>query len=428
MADSSIHPSSTRFERSGDPGRQRSARSPGIRLTNLFGIEVSLDWSLLVIAFLVAFNLGAGLLPAWHPEWGGGLRWSVAVAASVLFIGSVLIHELSHALVGRRVGVPIRHITLFLFGGMAHMESEPQRPRAEFLTAIAGPLTSGALGFACLGLAMALGPAAPDAAAVDPSWLRLFGPVPTLLLWLGPINILLAVFNMVPGFPLDGGRVLRSILWWATGDFRVATFWASIAGQAVGWSLVAAGISMMFGFAVPVLGTGFVAGLWSMLIGWFLSVAARRSYEQVLMNLALDRVPVARILSSRVDSVSPDVRLDTFIHERLLHSDQRAFPVLLDQRFLGLVTLAGVRKIPEAEWGRATVAAAMTPAHELPAVSPSDDARQVAELLSKNALEQVPVIDDGRFVGLVRRRDLLNWTALRSGSSQPGAERERPAS
>src|SRR3989304_1275370 len=194
----------------------------GLRLGRIAGIEIAADWSLLIIFWLIAFTLAVGVFPGWHPDWGAALSWATALAAALLFFASVLVHELSHALVGRAHGIVIRRITLFMFGGMAQMENEPSTWRAEFAMAIVGPLASLALGIPFLGLA-AISSAPRD---IDPDkpqeTFAALAPLPTLLVWLGPVNIILALFNLVPGFPLDGGRVLRAILWAVTGNLRMA--------------------------------------------------------------------------------------------------------------------------------------------------------------------------------------------------------------
>ena len=198
----------------------------GFHLARIAGIDVYLDWSLAIIFSLVTFSLGAIAFPSWHPEWSAATSWLTAVAAAILFFTSVLIHELAHALVGRRYGIEVPTITLFVFGGMAQMREEPQAWRPELLMAIAGPITSLLLG----GLFIWLGSitAGPLPETADPQvFLSALNPVATLFFWLGPINVLLGVFNMVPGFPLDGGRVLRAALWGITGDIVRATRWAS---------------------------------------------------------------------------------------------------------------------------------------------------------------------------------------------------------
>ena len=220
----------------------------------IFGVEVRLDWSLLVVFWLILVNLGGGLFSAHHPDWSPALRWGLAAIAAALFILSILAHELSHALVGRANGVQIAGITLFIFGGVAHMRGEPRSPRAELLMAAVGPLTSLLIGVvASLWGAYLAAPAVLDPA--DP--LRAFqgvSPFATVLLWLGPINVMIGLFNLIPGFPLDGGRVLRAALWAGTRDLTKATRWAAMVGRAFGFLLIVAGVSMMFGVAIPFLG------------------------------------------------------------------------------------------------------------------------------------------------------------------------------
>lgn len=410
-----------RFVGKPKPHASRTTRTPfgpGLELGRLFGIRIFADYSLLIILGLVTLNIGAGVLPAWHPDWNPLLTWSVALTAAVAFFVSVLLHELSHALVGRRVGIPISGITLFMFGGVAQMEREPERPRAEFLMAIVGPLTSIAIGLIATSLgvwsarnALALGGDELDA-------LPRMGPFGTLMLWLGPINVLLGLFNMVPGFPLDGGRVLRSVLWWATGSFRKATRWASIAGQAVAWTLITSGIFMAFGFYVPILGTGVVQGLWLVLIGWFLSRAARSSYEQVIISQALRDVPVSRLMLSAVDAVSPDMTVTELVQTRLMHTDQRCFPVLRDGTLDGLVCIEDLRRVPELYWDETPISEIMTPSAEIMTLGPDAESREAMRVLARQDVDQIPVVQDGRLLGLVRRQDIAKWLGLHAHDAE----------
>jgi Zn-dependent protease len=227
----------------------------GIKLFRIAGVDVFLGWSLLIIFLLISSSLAAGLFPAWHPEWSAATSWLTGIAAAILFLLSVLVHEMSHALVGRANGMSIPRITLFIFGGMAHLEDEPRHWRVEFWMAIVGPITSLALGFLFIwaGNAAAGGIEMTDDPAAMFSGLS---PAATLLLWLGPVNIVLALFNLVPGFPLDGGRVMRAVLWGITDDYQKATRWASTGGRIFGGLLIAAGLSMALGFRVPFFGTG----------------------------------------------------------------------------------------------------------------------------------------------------------------------------
>jgi len=394
--------------------RADTSSATRIRVGSIAGIAVDLDWSLLIIFALITGVLAVGLFPAWHPEWPVALYWLAGLTAAVLFLTSVLAHEFSHALVGRLRGISIRHITLFVFGGMAHMESEPQQWRDELYMSIAGPLASLAIGIGCLILARLLvGPIEIDPAAPE-VFLAQLGLAPSVLLWLGQINIILAVFNMVPGFPLDGGRVLRALLWGMTGDLRRATRWASAGGQMFAWILIGMGIAMAIGVRVPVFGAGLLPGVWLMFIGWFLNNAALTSYRQLLTRDALESVPVARLMTTSLTSVAEDLPVSELVERHLLHSEQRAYPV--EQHaggpVTGLVSLQDVRLLPREGWARTRVAEIMTPIDRLVTITPQEDALEALELLGRGNLNQVPVMEQGRVLGMVRREDILRWLSI----------------
>lgn len=399
----------------------------GLSLGSIAGIQVAVDWSLLIIFFLITFSLAAGVFPAWHPDWSAALSWVTALAAALLFFASVLTHELSHAIVGRARGIEIRRITLFMFGGMAHMENEPPSWRAELSMAIVGPLTSLVLGFLFLWLAgLVSGPL-----EIDPNHpqdaLAALGPVATLLLWLGPVNIVLAVFNLVPGFPLDGGRVLRALLWGVTGDLRLATRWASHAGQGFAWLLMATGFVMILGLRVPFLGGGLVNGLWLAFIGWFLNNAALMSYRQLLVRESLEDVPVRRLMQTRFMRVDPKMYVSTLVHEHLMPSGQRAFPVEENGRFLGMVSLRDLQKRERHAWDSTTVSEIMTPAAELVTVAPEQDATEALAIIGRRDLNQLPVVQKDELLGLLRREDILKWLSLHVGPDLARAQpRARP--
>lgn len=384
----------------------------GLHLGRIAGIEITLDWSLLIIFFLVAFGLGGGVFPAWHPQWGAALTWLVAVAAAALFLVSVLVHELSHALVGRTQGIDVPRITLFVFGGMAQMEREPHAWRAELWMAIVGPITSLAIGLGCIFVGSLLA----GQVRVDPedplAAIAHLGPVATILMWLGPINVLLAVFNLVPGFPLDGGRVLRAILWGITGDIYRATRWAAGMGQLFAWVLIASGFAMILGLHVPYFGTGVVGGMWLALIGWFLNNAALMSYRQLLAQRSLEGVSVSSMMLSSFASVAPDTSVATLVDDYLLASDQRTYPVLEGGRLVGLVSLEDVRKVAPDERAARIVEDIMTPAAALATVAPGAPASQAVRQLSKAAYGQLPVVSDGKVRGLLRREDVVKWVSL----------------
>lgn len=380
----------------------------GLRLGTIFGVPIRVDWSLLIIFMLVTVNLAIGLFPAWHPEWSPAFTWGMALAAAVLFFSSVVAHELSHAVVARSRGIPVSSITLFIFGGIAHIEDEPKSPKDELLMAAVGPVVSIVIGLvATLGAYALAGDALArlDPEALTPT-MHDVGPVATLLLWLGPLNIMLGLFNLVPGFPLDGGRVARSLAWWVTGDLVKATRWAAGAGRVFAWLLMGLGV-------VQLLTGGAVEGVWLILIGWFLNNAAQSSYAQLLMRRALDDVPVTRIMYTRVGTLPPEVSVETFVRDHLLATDQTCWPVAADDgRLLGLVTMDDVRRVPQARWLVTTVADIMTPADELDSVSPTSDAEQALRLLTRRDVEQLPVLEGGRVLGFVRRRDLVRWMSL----------------
>lgn len=392
----------------------------GFHIGRVAGIDVHVDWSLLIIFFLITLSLAGGVFPTWHPEWSAALAWLTAVGASLLFFTSVFLHELSHALVGRAQGIEVNRITLFIFGGMAEMQHEPHAWRAELWMSIVGPLVSLVLGVIFLMLAgLMIGPMEVDAANPQQVFAQL-GPIATLLMWVGPINIFLAAFNLVPGFPLDGGRVLRALLWGITGDLRRATQWASRLGQTFAWLLIVMGFGMMFGLRMPIFGTGLVSGMWLAFIGWFLHNAALVSYRQLLVRESLEDVPVTRLMQTQFVTVAPDMRLNTLVEEHLMPSGQRAFPVLDNDRFVGLVCLQDIRKVKQDAWRSTAVGDIMTPAEAVAQVAPDEDASDAMSILSQRGVNQLPVVEQGTVRGLLRREDVLAWLSLRSGENMSG--------
>ncbi len=386
----------------------------GIRLGRIFGITIYLDWSWIFIFLLVTWNLAGDVFPSLHPDWGIALNWIVGISASLLFFASVLAHELAHSLVANARGLPVRRITLFLFGGVSNLEREPSSAGTEFLVAVVGPLTSIGLGVIFLvlggvtigGLISATADPTPIVARLDP--------LSTLLLWLGPINIVLGLFNLIPGFPLDGGRVLRSILWAVTNNLRRSTLWASRVGQAIAWLFIIAGIAMVFGLQLPFFGRGFASGLWLAFIGWFLNNAAVQSYQQVVVEDLLEGVPVSRLMRSNAPTVPPNISISTLVDHYIMRTDERAFPVLDGDRLTGMVCLEDMRKVPRQAWDHTLVSEIMTPATQLEIVTPREDASAALDKLARRDVRQVPVVQDGHLVGILRRRDIVRWLQLQS--------------
>lgn len=381
-------------------------------LARIAGIGIAVDWSLLVVFLLLFVSLGVGLFPIWHPDWSIGFNLLMAMVAALLFFASVLAHELAHALVGRLRGVPVERITLFIFGGVAHLEREPPTWRADLMISLVGPLTS----FLITGLSLVGVKFVARDLPMDPAYPELFltslGPGGTLLLWLGQINLIIAIFNLIPGFPLDGGRVLRALLWGATGDLRRATRRAAQAGQVFSWLLMAAGIAMLLNIRVPLLGAGLINGMWVLMIGWFLHTAALMSYQRLLLGESLEDVPVSRVMQSRFESVGGDTPISELVDQYLLPGGQRAYPVVEGDGFVGLVCLPDVRKIPREDWPRVRVRDIMTPAAGLSGVGPDTSAADAMLTLGRQGVNQLPVLEDGRVRGLVSRENILKLLSL----------------
>jgi Zn-dependent protease/predicted transcriptional regulator len=382
----------------------------GLRIARLAGIDVRLDPTLIFIFLLIVFVLGAGHFRATHPDWGEPLLWGLAVVAAVLFLASILLHELAHSLVAKGFGLPVRDITLFLFGGVSNIEREPPSPGQEFTIAVVGPITSVALGIGFGTVVLLNAPGL--ATAADPvAAMGELGPLLTMFAWLAQVNVLLGVFNLVPGFPLDGGRILRALLWAVTGSLTAATRVASAVGQAFGWTFVFVGVAMAFGVYVPVLGTGF-GGLWLALIGWFLVQAAAASYRELVVRTALGDVPVGRIMTRDVATVPPDLTVDRLVEDFMTARDQRAYPVVERDRMVGLVCLDDVRRLPRSEWAGKRVSEVMTARDKLVVTTPDTPADEAMRLLSRRDVDQLPVVQNGHVDGLLRRRDVLRWLEL----------------
>jgi CBS domain-containing protein len=242
-----------------------------------------------------------------------------------------------------------------------------------------------------------------------------FSPASTLLLWLGSVNLLVALFNLIPGFPLDGGRILRSIIWSVTKDLRKATRLASSVGQAIAWLFILSGIAMVFGARMPFFGIGVLNGVWLAFIGWFLNSAASGSYQQVIIQELLEDVPVARLMRSDIVTVRPDLSVSDFIYHLILETDERSFPVTQGDTVLGMVSLEDARKLPREAWERTSVSEIMTPAQQLAIVAPNEVASTALEKLARRDVRLMPVVENGHLVGLLRRRDIAKWIQLHAG-------------
>jgi Zn-dependent protease/predicted transcriptional regulator len=388
----------------------------GFRVGRIFGIDIRLDWSWLLILLLVVWNLSTTFSSV-HPDWGAGLVWGTAIVAALLFFGSVLAHEMAHSLVAKARGIPVQSITLFLFGGVSNIQREPSSPGAEFVMAVLGPITSLVIGGVLLLVAVA-GSGVQFTPSDTTQVLKQMSPLLTMVVWLGSINVILGIFNLIPGFPLDGGRVLRSILWAATDNLQRATRWAAWVGQAIAWLMIFAGVAMIFGVQIPFFGTGFISGLWLAFIGWFLNSASSQSYQQLVIHDVLEGVPVSRMMRINPPICSSRCTVDRLVHDHIMGTDDQAFPILEEGRLVGLVTLEDVRKVGHDAWGSTFVQDIMTPVEKLIVASPDEDAGQALEKLSSNDVRQLPVVSNGELVGLLRRQDLIKWLQLHAESAR----------
>ena len=367
----------------------------GIPVGRAFGISLRLHYSWFIIFVLVTWALAANYFPAAYPGWSLATSIVAGVITSLLLFGSVLAHELMHSVVAQAAGIPIRSITLFIFGGVAQMTEEPGQPQVEFRMALAGPLTSLSLGVIFFALWFWLGDAVEFVAAIA--------------FWLGWINIVLAVFNLIPGFPLDGGRVLRSILWWRSKDLRRATKIASNIGRGVGYLFIFGGIVLVFW-------GNWMNGLWFALIGWFLERAAVGSYRQVAFQNTLKGHTVSEVMTQDCPAVHPELTIEQLVSENILISGRRCFPVVQNARVLGLVTVRDIKAVPHDQWTTKTVKEAMTPLDRLKFVSQNEDLSTVLRILTEQNISQVLVVKDGNIIGMVARDNLLSFINIRGES------------
>lgn len=388
------------------------------RIGKVFGIEIRIDWSWLFIFVLLTWNLSA-IFSGWHPHWPPLESFAVALAASIVFFGCILLHELAHSLVALRHGLRVRSITLFLFGGVSNIEHEPPSARAEFSIAVVGPITSIVLGIGFVAIALLATPLSLSEVGNNGAGYAQLGPLATLLAWLGPINLVIGLFNLIPAFPLDGGRVLRCILWGISGDLRTSTRRVSAIGQIFGWFFIVTGLAMTFGVHVVFFGTGFAGGLWLAFIGWFLHSAAAQSYRQLAIDDALAGHLVEEVMRRGGPTVSPDLPLAAFVHDYLVRSDERALPVVRDGELLGLVSMCDMKSVPPAEWRTTQVTSVMRPRSSLVVAEPEEPLAEAFAQLAQGDIAQLPVLDEGRLVGMLQRRDVARWLELAWGRIVP---------
>jgi Zn-dependent protease len=368
-----------------------------IKLGRIFGVEIGLHYSWFLIALLITFSL-AGHFQTNNPGWSDGLRWGVSIVTAILFFASIVVHELSHALVAKLRGLPVRSITLFALGGVAQIEKEAADAKTEFWMGIIGPITSFVIGVVCLLITVAIGWTPPDFPQ---------RPLPAMLMWLGLINIGLALFNMIPGFPLDGGRVLRGIIWWITGNAKRATTIAARVGQFIAFAMIVYGVLQFF------RGTGF-NGLWMVFIGWFLLSASRESYAQMVITEGLRGLRVGDVMSRDFPVVDANTNLQTFAEEHLTRTGRRFRVVTLNGQPEGIITPTEITTVERNRWPYTTVADVMRPLDATRTVNPNTPVTEALEVMAQQDLNQLPVVSDNGLAGLISRGHILQLIQTRA--------------
>lgn len=360
-------------------------------IAEVWGIPIRVHFSWLLVFGLVTWSLAAGYFPHEYPGWAARAYWAVGAVTALVFFASILVHELGHSWVALRNGIPIRSITLFVFGGVAQIAREPGAPGVELRIAIAGPATS----FLLAGLFAGIWQVVRD--------------VPILAapaIWLARINFMVAAFNLIPGFPLDGGRLLRALVWRWTGSLRRASEAASFLGQLVAFAFIGWGI-------FTVLGGDVIGGMWIAFIGWFLQNAAAASRAEVNLREMLRDVTVGHAMTRDCRRVERGASLDRVVHEEVLGAGRRCFVVTEDGRLVGLLTLHEIKAVPKDRWAVVTVGEVMTPADKVTTVDPKTDLLTALEKMDDANVAQMPVVEAGELLGMIGREQVLHYVRVR---------------
>jgi Zn-dependent protease len=362
------------------------------RIGKLFGLSVSVHWTWFFFLFLLTWTFATGVLDQFYDDWADGRRWTVAAAITLVFFLSIYLHELSHVLVARRLGIHVSSITLFVFGGVSSLSHEPRDSRQEFWIAVVGPFTSFGLSVLFTAGFFALRLVDDGAAAICGT--------------LAVLNLLIGLFNVIPGFPLDGGRVMRSAFWAKRHSLVGATRAASNISMFVAYGMMAGGVFMFFTESV-------VSGVWLLLIGIFLRAASVETYEQVFMDVVLRGVPASSVARQDYVTVPPDMMLAELVEENVLAGYGRCFPVVVSDELIGLITLHDVRSIPRDEWESTSVYRAMTGFDDLHTVTLLDDLPAVLSMMAAADINQVPLMDGHTLLGLIHRADVIRYIQTR---------------
>src|SRR5579875_3872148 len=367
----------------------------GVRLAKIFGIELWIDYSWLVIFALLLWSLAGSYFPHEYPGLGTVAYWIMGAVSAVLLFVCVLLHELSHSYVAQKSGIAVRKITLFIVGGVAHISQEARSAKTEFNIAVVGPISSFVLAAIYWILAKS------DFASADKRLLAIFN-------YLAFINIALVIFNMIPGFPLDGGRILRAYLWNRWQDVRKATYTVSQIGSGFGVGLMLLGLISVF------LGN-LIGGIWFIFIGMFLNQAARSGYQMTVLHDALSGVKVKNIMTSDVISVPESISLHDLVQNYFYRYLFVSFPVVNDEgQLVGMVSVNQVKDVPKDSWYEKKVRDVMIKASEIQVLSPNAEAWGTLSLLMRNEFGKIPVVDGERLVGIITRRDIMTRLMIKS--------------
>ncbi|MBI2486388.1 MAG: site-2 protease family protein [Deltaproteobacteria bacterium] len=367
----------------------------GVKLTKIFGIELWIDYSWLIVFILVMWSLASGYFPHEYPGLGKTTYWIMGAVSAILLFVCVLLHELSHSYVAQKSGIAVPKITLFIFGGVAQISEEPRSAKTEFNIAIAGPICSFMLAVIFWILAKS------DFASDDKRLFAVFN-------YLAFINIALVVFNMIPGFPLDGGRILRAYLWNRWQDVKKATYIVSQIGSRFGIALMLLGlVSIFFG--------NLIGGIWFIFIGLFLNQAASSGYQMTILRDVLSGAKVKNIMTSNVISVPESLSLNDLVQNYFYHYLFVSFPVVSDGgQLVGMISIKQVKDLPKDSWHEKKVGDIMVKAPEIPVLSPDDEALSALNLLMRNELGRIPIVDTGKLVGIITRRDIMTFLMIKS--------------
>ncbi len=369
-----------------------------VTIARVRGVELGLHFSWIFIALLIVLSLGARFHYV-HPEWPTIITWGSAIVTGLLFFVGLFVHELSHAMVAKSRGLPVRRITLFLLGGVAQIEREPQKPATEFWMAIAGPIASVALGFLCLLIAWA--------GFGWRLWTEIQTPAQAIFVWLGYINLILALFNLIPAFPMDGGRVLRALLWRLTGSSERATTIAARISMVLGWIFVIRGLWQALS------GRG-IGGLWLAFIGWFLVQAAGSALAQARATSLLRGLAVKDLMSRNCVPVDAGSSVQSFVNAELAGSPGHCYVVLQGGNLAGLLAPRDVRNLPRQRWPQTPVSEVMRPIARTQAVSPETPVNDALLVMGREDSSELPVLSNGSFQGVISRADILRALETRS--------------